>query len=432
MSGAKKYCPDCGPASVSHRAEWLSALLDFAFSPVFSVFDYIWRKIGGIFYKLPFAEFSLPFMNALAAIKIGTLSDKPDSKDNLRTQAMWESADKRGISVFQFRLFGNPNISFFVARRYKMIRVFDGLPRVERIPSTSLKWMDNKGVMKKKFLSYGIPVAKGGVCFSLRNAITIFQSIEKPAIVKPHIGSRSRHTIVHINDKNSLIIAFHKAKQISPWVVVEEELEGMVFRASVVAGKLVGVIRREPPHVFGDEVSTVRTLVQKDNQNPLRHGPIFHTIPMDEEANIELRRQGLSWDSVPAKGIFVTLNQKVSRSYGATTSDMTQITHPENTKLFEKIARVLGDSLVGIDFIISDISKSWMEQKRCGVIECNSLPFLDLHHYPFVGMPRDAAGALLDAVFPAKKISLVGEAEIHPSRTARSSSRRGSMPSPLK
>ena len=128
----------------------------------------------------------------------------------------------------------------------------------------------------------------------------------------------------------------------------------------------------------------------------------------------------------------MTLNQKVSRSYGATTSDMTQITHPENTKLFEKIARVLGDSLVGIDFIISDISKSWMEQKRCGVIECNSLPFLDLHHYPFVGMPRDAAGALLDAVFPAKKISLVGEAEIHPSRTARSSSRRGSMPSPLK
>ena len=95
----------------------------------------------------------------------------------------------------------------------------------------------------------------------------------------------------------------------------------------------------------------------------------------------------------------MTLNQKVSRSYGATTSDMTPVTHPENVKLFEKIGRVLGDSLVGIDFIVNDISKPWTEQKRCGVIECNSLPFLDLHHYPFTGTPRDAAGALWDAVF---------------------------------
>jgi len=399
MSDTKKICPDCGPATVIHSVEWFSALLDSGLSPIFGVFEFIWRGVGGIFYRLPLARFSVPCMKILTALHLGTFSDTRDSKDNLRTQAMWESANKRGISVFQFRFFGNPDTSFFVARRGNSVRVFDGLPRVERTPSKSLKWMDNKGTMKKKFLDASIPVAKGGVCFSLPRALKVFRSIEKPVIVKPHIGSRSRHTVVHINDEKSLAVAFKKAKQLSPWVVVEEELEGMVFRASVVDRKLVGVIRREPPHVFGDGVSTVRTLVQKDNQNPLRHGPIFHTIPMDEEADAELRRQDLSWNSIPAKGIFVTLNQKVSRSYGATTSDMTPVTHPENVKLFEKIGRVLGDSLVGIDFIVNDISKPWTEQKRCGVIECNSLPFLDLHHYPFTGTPRDAAGALWDAVF---------------------------------
>jgi cyanophycin synthetase len=52
--------------------------------------------------------------------------------------------------------------------------------------------------------------------------------------------------------------------------------------------------------------------------------------------------------------------------------------------------------LVGIDFIIEDISKSWKEQARCGVIECNSRPFFDNHHLPFNGKPRNVAGAIWD------------------------------------
>ncbi len=426
----QKICPDCGPATVNHRVEWFSALLDSALSPILGVCDSIWRKLGASFYRLPLARLALPLFRILTALHLGTLANACDEKDNLRTKALWESADKRGIKMWQFRFFGNSDASVLVARSRNVIRVFDGLPRVERMPSASLKWMDNKGVMKKKFLAVGIPVAKGGSCFTIHRALEIFRSVEKPVIVKPHIGSRSRHTFVHIADEKILEIAFRKAKQLSPWVMVEEELIGMVFRASVVAGKLTGVIRREPPHVIGDGVSTARVLTEADNKNPHRLGPIFHIIPMDEEADEELRRQGLMWNSVPAQGTFVALNQKVSRSYGATTSDMTPATHPANVELFEKIARVLGDSLVGIDFIIDDISRPWMETKRCGVIECNSLPFLDLHHYPFKGTPRDAAGALLDAVFPivtrsAETVS--ADISIHSSKISKNSSRRASI-----
>ena len=58
------------------------------------------------------------------------------------------------------------------------------------------------------------------------------------------------------------------------------------------------------------------------------------------------------------------------------------------------------DPLVGVDFIMEDARVPWQEQERCGVIECNSLPFIDLHHYPLYGEPRNVAGALWDIVFP--------------------------------
>jgi hypothetical protein len=65
-------------------------------------------------------------------------------------------------------------------------------------------------------------------------------------------------------------------------------------------------------------------------------------------------------------------------------------------RMLEKVAEVLGDSLVGIDFIIDDVRKPWRQQPRSGVIECNGAPFIDLHLFPLVGKPRNTPGALWD------------------------------------
>ena len=59
---------------------------------------------------------------------------------------------------------------------------------------------------------------------------------------------------------------------------------------------------------------------------------------------------------------------------------------------------MLDDPLVGVDFMMDDMARSWKEQK-CGVIECNSLPFIDLHHFPLKGPARNAAGNVWDLIF---------------------------------
>src|SRR5260370_30208527 len=57
--------------------------------------------------------------------------------------------------------------------------------------------------------------------------------------------SGSRHTLLHIDSEEKLIEAFKIAKQICPAAVIEEELVGPVYRATVVNGKLAATLRRD-------------------------------------------------------------------------------------------------------------------------------------------------------------------------------------------
>jgi len=282
------------------------------------------------------------------------------------------------------------------------------LPRPGLKESPALKWMDNKGIMKEKFKKEGLPVAEGAVAWNKSQALSIFSHLQKPknsVITKPNLGSRSRHTMIHINTKEDLIIGFEKAKKLSPLVVIEEELRGYLFRGTLIGGKLRGVVKRDQPEVVGDGIHTLRELMEEENKRLERKGPIFHKIIIDKETEIELKRENITMDDIPTKDRIVTFSQKTSRGCGGTTTEVTEITHPENVKMLEHVASFLNDPLVGVDFIMEDITKSWKEEQHCGIIECNSLPFIDLHHYPLFGKRKNIAGFLWDLVMPESKIN---------------------------
>jgi cyanophycin synthetase len=199
-------------------------------------------------------------------------------------------------------------------------------------------------------------------------------------------------------------LGFKKARKLSPLVVIEEELHGGLFRGTLIGGKLVGVVRRDQPSVTGDGLRTVQELFEEENKRSQRAGPIFHKILIDKEANIELERQNVKMSDIIEKGKVVTFSQKTSRGCGGTTTEITDITHPKNIEMLEHVAKFLDDPLIGVDFIIEDITKSWKDQPRSGIIECNSLPFIDLHHYVMFGKPNNVAGKLWDLVLPESKI----------------------------
>ncbi len=407
-------CPDCEPAQVNHLLMRSGAYLGLLFKPLLRPFNALLRR------TLPSRSFALfdtagPLaLHALAAFRLGMLTTELTEKDSDRTRCLVEEAKRRGIAIRQFKLGAFKDL--FIARHDGKTRCFDGLPRPVGPEAESLGWMDNKPKMRKQFAAAGIHIARGGSAFSEKEAVRIFHFLGKPVIVKPCSGSRSRHTTIHIETEAQLRAAFRNAKVLSPLALIEEELEGFVYRGTLIGGKLVAVMRREAPHIIGDGKSTVRELIEKENARPERNVPphrrashTFHPIATGKEAAAELARQNLNWESVPKEGAFVTLHQKISRGVGASTTDVTEQIHPENKKILEKIGAVLKDPLVGVDFIVTDIAKPMSEQRRAGVIECNSLPFIDLHHYPLRGEPRNVAGALWDLIFPASALKKDGK-----------------------
>ncbi|MES2087796.1 MAG: hypothetical protein V4467_02255 [Patescibacteria group bacterium] len=403
MSGAsitknKNYCPDCGTAPLNHFASrttiGLGFLIKVITTPLGKLEDIV---VDIVFPKL---EMIMPaIFRVLSWVHLVRITDVLEDDNIDRTKCLWKAAEARGIKMRQFRILNRPSILFIAEFKGEKV-LFEGLPRPKKDSRAALEWMDNKVTMKKKFRAGGIPVANGGVAMTERGALKLFHTLNHPVITKPNLGSRSRHTTTHISTETELLKAFRKARQLSPWVVIEEELQGFVFRITLIGGKLAGALRREPPFVIGDGVTPVRALVEKENANPKRHNWVFHEIALDKEAEEELTRQNLSWTAIPEKGRFVTLNQKVGRGQGGSNTEMLPKVHPENVKIFEKLARVLDNSLVGVDFIMQDIEKPWTEQKLVGAIECNSLPFLDLHHMPLYGEPLDPSSALWDVVFP--------------------------------
>lgn len=393
MSTGVPACAHCGSDAIPHRLTYITVAIDESLRPLFApgpLTRFFTKLLHGIERRLTPLIF-----DGLKSIGLATYTDAPDDRTMLLAKVLWEEANVRGIKMQEIRLFNLPR-NIFTAWLPSGKRIaFEGIPLTKGDDDRAW-WMDNKSELKKRFRPLGIPVAAGGAAFSEEEALRIFHRLEAPAIVKPFTGSGSRHTLLHIGSDLDLVRAFHVAKKIAPLAVIEEELQGPVYRATVVDGKLVATLRRDPPHVLGDGVHTIEALVERMNEHPARNGPYFSKIGLDALGPQELLWQGLARTDVPEKGRRVTLHQKVNWSLGGTTADVTDEVHPDNRALFERVAAVIKSPVVGIDFIIADIGKPWSEQERCGVIECNSMPFFDNHHLPFEGTPRNVAGAIWD------------------------------------
>ncbi|KKQ26821.1 MAG: hypothetical protein US42_C0022G0004 [Candidatus Magasanikbacteria bacterium GW2011_GWC2_37_14] len=394
-----KPCADCGSAPVNHWSERTEARILYYFLPVFKPLSKFVFWLGKLL--SPINNKILYYLILfLARLKILQIKNKPDEKNNWRSRVLWEEAEKRGIIMKEIRPFGvyiDNYWSEFKGKRY----FFEGLPRPNGQFYPALEWMDDKSEMSRRFLKQGFPVARGGVIKTFKQAKKVFVDLVKPVITKPNEGSRSRHTTIHIINEAELLVAFKKGKQLCPWVAIQEELVGSVYRATVINRKLVAVLRRDPACVVGNGISNVKQLITKENKNPLRQGPLFHIIPEDKTVTEELAYQNLTWESVPGKDKRIALGTKTSRGVGGGIANVTAQTHPDNIKLFNDVGAYLNDPIVGIDFIIADIKKSWCDTPRCGIIECNSLPFIDLHHFPLEGEPVNVASKVWDWVYPA-------------------------------
>lgn len=389
----KHKCQYCGNNPVPHFLYWYFESSNVFLAPLRRVLLYnpFSRFFKTVSQKLGLSWRLVRFGRALGILK---LRDDINLCGVQRAKVLWEEARKRGIKMSELLLFNRP-FDVYIAEKFQIPNpkskiVFSGLPRPTNYNDSALDWMDDKQLFKRKLIENGLPAPKGKAVWNFRQAKKIFREINKPAIVKPRAGSRGRHSTIFVSSESDLKQAFKIAKQLCFWVVVEEQLTGPVYRATVVNFELCGILRGDPPQVAGDGVHTIEQLVEIKNQTP--HEGVKDII-IDPAVEMFLLRQDLNLSSILNKDEAVNLSEKVGVSYGGSSSEDFDICHPDNKDLFVRAAKVVGDPIVGFDFIIPDITKSWKDQK-CGFIEANSLPFINLHHYPLHGQPRNIAAAV--------------------------------------
>jgi len=202
-----------------------------------------------------------------------------------------------------------------------------------------------------------------------------------PVVVKPCHGGQGRAVAVHLTDAAQVAAAYRQASADRDSVVVEKFASGHDHRILVVDGRMVGAARRVPAHVVGDGQRSVEALVETLNLDPRRgrgYEKVLVRVEIDAEVEALLAGQGLTPASVPEAGRTVALKRTANVSTGGTAIDVIDEVHPDNQSILERAATAMELSIVGIDFLIEDIARSWREAGGV-VLEANALPGLRPH-----------------------------------------------------
>ncbi|GKN27177.1 cyanophycin synthetase [Klebsiella variicola] len=267
----------------------------------------------------------------------------------------------------------------------------------------------DKNICNQLLGDLGLPVPQQRVVYDGEEALSAARRIGYPVVIKPLDGNHGRGVTVNIADDEAVEMAFTVANDEGSAVVVESMIAGDDHRLLVVNGELVAAARRVPGHVVGDGVHTISALVEKVNQDPRRgigHENVLTRLDLDERALALLALRGYHAESVPPLGEEVYLRKTANISTGGTAVDVTDIIHPDNKLMAERAIRAVGLDIGAVDFLTSDITKSYRETGGA-ICEINAGPGLRMHISPSEGKPRDVGGKIMDMLFPAGSQSRV-------------------------
>ena len=283
-----------------------------------------------------------------------------------------------------------------------------------RTPYIAVELASDKEETNKILASLGLPVPRQHLVSSQTEALRAARRLDGPVVLKPYNGNHGRGITINITGEDEIRAAFDAAREHSRSVIVETFQVGDDHRLLVVNDTLVAATRRTPGHVVGDGRRTIGELVEIVNQDPRRgvgHEKVLTRLELDREAALMMERVGYTADSVPAAGETVYLRSTANLSTGGTATDVTDIIHPDNRDMAVRAVRAIGLDVGGVDFITPNIAESY---KSIGgaICEVNAAPGFRMHVAPSEGTPRDAAGPVIDMLFPPGSPSRVPIAAI--------------------
>jgi cyanophycin synthetase len=271
----------------------------------------------------------------------------------------------------------------------------------------------DKDLTKSLLQSCGVPVPQGCLVDTADEAWEAAQDIGLPVAIKPEDGNHGRGVSLDLSKRQDIEAAFLLAQlKGGGRVIVEQFIPGNEHRLLVVGKRVVAAARGETAWVTGDGHASILELVNSQINTDPRRGAgeefplsVLEILGSDAEVNLEIERQGLTVQSIPAPGQKVLIQRNGNVAY-----DVTDLVHPSVAAAAALAARVVGLDIAGVDMVLEDIARP-LTQQRGAVIEVNASPGLLAHLKPADGQPRPIGKAIIDHLFqPAQngRIPVVG------------------------
>ena len=263
----------------------------------------------------------------------------------------------------------------------------------------------NKDETKRILQEQAIPVAKGLTISTNEDLEITLDKIGFPLVFKPLNGNHGKGATINVNSKEEAIAAFAYAQKYSHRVIVERFITGHDFRVLVIDNRMVAAAQRVPAHIVGDGINTVNRLIEIENSDPRRgygHENVLTEIAIDRDTLDLLNKKGYTLDSIPEKSEIVYLKSTANLSTGGTSIDVTDLVHPQNVFMCERIARVIGLDICGIDIMAKNLTELLTDNGGV-VLEVNAAPGFRMHLAPSEGLPRNVAAPVIDMLYPPGK-----------------------------
>ena len=247
-----------------------------------------------------------------------------------------------------------------------------------------------------------IPVPKGDVVRTEEGLEEAINRIGYPIVIKPIDGNHGKGNTTNITTWEQALVAFEAAKHYGRSVIVEKYITGFDFRILVIDYKFICAALRTPASVTGDGKNTIQYLIDETNKDPRRgfgHEKVLTQITIDQFTQKMLDDKGYTLETIPAKSELVLLKPTANLSTGGTSTDVTDEVHPANVIMCERIAKIIGLDICGIDIMASDLRTPVKENGGC-ILEVNAAPGFRMHIDPSVGLPRNVAEPVVDMLFP--------------------------------
>jgi cyanophycin synthetase len=250
-----------------------------------------------------------------------------------------------------------------------------------------------------------IPVPKGSLIRSEQGLKDAINKIGYPVVLKPLNGNHGKGATTNIVNYEQAVTALEAAQKYGRTVIVEKFITGFDFRLLCINYKFICAALRTPAAVTGDGTHSIQWLIDEINKDERRgygHEKVLTQITVDDFTKKMLDDKGYTLETIPPKGELVLVKPTANLSTGGTSTDVTEEVHPTNIFMAERISKIIGLDICGIDIMAPNL-KVPITENGGAVLEVNAAPGFRMHIDPSEGIARNVAEPVIDMLFPNKQ-----------------------------